>query len=118
MAKLFILITLLFVFSISIVGQQQKPTSGASVTVSTEAQKQFTEAVAQAERAKADAEVATARLEVAQTRVTALIFRLMAQLKLSPDEWQAVLTKEGELQFVKIQSSGAAAATPVPTPKP
>jgi hypothetical protein len=62
---------------------------------SDEQQREFMEAAGRVQEARKDA-------ELAQARAQALVFRLMATLKLSPDEWRAVVTKEGLLAFERI----------------
>lgn len=67
--------------------KQQEEISAAAVTVN---------------RAELEAKAAQARYEAAAARFDSLIFRLMAVLKLSPDEYQWKVEK-GELVFVKTQ---------------
>jgi protein-disulfide isomerase len=70
--------------------------------VTPDQQQAFTEAVQIAQTAQTQADAAQARLEAAQARIQAIVFKVMATLKLSPDDFRAVL-KEGKLSFERIE---------------
>ena len=86
---------------------KQKELPAETVLPSAEQQKQFAELVEQVEKAKAEADAAAARFEAARARSTALLYQIMALLKLSPAEYHPVL-KEGVLTFEHIQVAPSA----------
>lgn len=102
-----IILLLAFIMVASAQETKQKELPAETVRPSAEQQKQFAELVEQVEKAKAEAETAAARFEAAQARSTALLYQIMALLKLSPAEYRPIL-KEGVLTFERIQAPPSA----------
>ena len=76
-----------------------------SPTPSTAQQKEFTDALAIAQRtAKEWGEIQSpcnatlSRAQTAEAQLSAAIFKIMAQMKLSPDEWESKMI-DGKLSF-------------------
>jgi uncharacterized membrane protein len=69
---------------------------------SDEQQRAFAEAVRQTQEARSQAEAAQARLEASRAAAQGLLYRIMAKLRLDPDEWRAVMAADGRLGFEKI----------------
>lgn len=101
MKRFLFIIATIFALSLFVNAQQQTPKQ-ETPAVTAEQQQVFAQAVSEAQSAQKDAEAAQARLEAAQAKLQATILRVMAKLKLDPDEWRAVLTKEGQLTFEKV----------------
>src|ERR1051325_10091229 len=67
---------------------QDKPKADAPPQLTREQQQQLAQAVAAATAAQLQAEAAQAKLEAARATAQAVAFRVMALLKVSPDEFQ------------------------------
>ena len=99
---LIIFILLLFTCHPSLAQETKVKATSASPSVTQEQQAQVAQALADAERAQLAADAADARRDLAKTRAQALIFSIMATLKISPEEYRYGFTKEGNLQFERI----------------
>lgn len=80
-------------------GAQDKPKTDAPPPLTLEQQQQLAQAVTQARTAQLEAEAAKARYEAEAAKAQALVFRIMATLKVSPEEYDL---KMGEGGFVLV----------------
>ncbi|HEY0003746.1 MAG TPA: hypothetical protein VGB17_02960 [Pyrinomonadaceae bacterium] len=98
MKRTLLLITFILALSVTIAAQGKQEAPQPSI----EQQRAIAEAITQAEASKKDLDAAQARYEASQAKLTAVLYRIMALLKLSPDEYKPVMS-EGGLKFEKIE---------------
>lgn len=93
--------------------QQPKPKADTEPTPTASQQSEFAQAFRDASETKRTVADAQVRADAAQSRLDAIVFKIMAQLKLSPDDYQPQLDKDGKLGFAVKPKP-----VPSPTPKP
>jgi hypothetical protein len=106
MRPTFTVLSLLLFASIALGQQSNKPTAEApkpeTVRLEIQAQQEIAEAQRQAEEAKTALEAAIANHKAAQQLVATLVFKAMAEAKLSPKEWQIRQDPSG-IYFEKVK---------------
>ena len=97
------------------VGQEQSTAQGKPDIKRFEPQSQpeLAEAQRQANEARTAAEAAAARYETAQQRVLTVLYRVMAEMKLSPKEWQVKQDQAG-IYFEKLKPEPVTKAEKAP----
>jgi len=83
--------------------QAVKQDSESEVTITPEAQQEILEAQRSIREAKTFLESASAKYGVAEQRVAILVYKSMAELKLSPKEWEVIQDEDGSVKFKKIK---------------
>ena len=58
--------------------------------------------------------VAESRSQLAAEHVSAILYYIMAQQKLSPDNYRAIVNKDGKLQFHRLSTSAVPSPSSVP----
>ncbi|MGH9872475.1 MAG: hypothetical protein ACRD9S_08415 [Pyrinomonadaceae bacterium] len=107
------LVLVLSILSLTVAGGQQTKQSTATaakpeiVRLEPQAQLEIAEAQRQANEAKAALEAATAKYDAAQQRVVTLVYKAMAEGKLSPKEW-LIKQDQGGIYMERIQPAETA----------
>ncbi len=110
-----LIITLLITTTIAL--GQTKATKQAQSDVQRLEAPELAEAQRQAAEARTAAEAAAARAETAQQRVLTVLYRVMAEMKLSPKEWQVRQDQSGVyLERIKPAESAASVSPPAAQP--
>lgn len=113
---------LTFILTIVAVAQQGKPSNPETARLPAEAQQEISGAQRTAQEARVAAEAAASRYETAQQRVLSSIYKAMAELKLSPKEWQIRQDQQGNIYFQRLEpakgSEGSPPKQPAASPSP
>jgi ABC-type transporter MlaC component len=102
MKRILSIIAFVIFAAVAVNAQEEQQEKAAPVRLTSEQQQQVSKAAASVDKAKLEADAAVARYETAQARLTALLYQIMAKLKLSPEEYKPVVNQQGELIFEKI----------------